>query len=238
MSKRSNLSVPTQQRGLFRGAALLVALLLACQATWILAAELSRPELEGFPVNAQAAATIAANRNAATKAAEFGLFRGDLWADCAVTYLDVSWPDAQHDQHDQDNVELIEQGYRAAYRAATRSPHDARIWLVLASIDLHYGWLNQPAAAAALRMSYYTGANRVELIPLRLHLVVHSEALDDKDLQELVRHDIGVIISRKPELKPAILSAYAEAQPTGRQFLEEAVKELDPSLFAELQPTG
>ena len=62
--------------------------------------------------------------------------------------------------------------------------------------------------AAALRMSYYTGANEVELIPLRLHLAVNSQALAEKDFQELVRHDIRTIVTRKPELKPAILTLF------------------------------
>jgi hypothetical protein len=236
VSKRSSLSIPTQKRGLFRGAVLLVAFVLACQAIWIVAPELSRPALGRFPANAQAAAAITADRNPATKAAKLGFFRGDLWADCALTYLDSVWPNDQPGQRDQD-PKIVERSHQVTIRALALAPHDARIWLVLASIYLKFDWLNQKPAAAALRMSYYTGANRTELIPLRLRLAVRSEALADKDFQELVRHDIGVIISRNPELKPEILSAYAEAPPMGRQFLQEAIKELDPSLLARPQPT-
>ena len=85
-------------------------------------------------------------------------------------------------------------------------------------------------------MSYYTGANEVELIPLRLHLAVNSQALAENDFQELVRHDIRTIVTRKPELKPAILTAYRDALPTGRQFLEETLKEIDPALLPMLRP--
>jgi hypothetical protein len=237
VSKHSSLSIPTQKRGLFRGAVLLLAFVLACQAIWIVAPKLSRPALGSFPADAQAAAAITDDRNTATKVAMLGFFRGDLWADCALTYLDSVWPNDEPGPRDPDR-KISEQAHQVAIRALALAPHDARIWLVLASIYLKFDWLNQKPAASALRMSYYTGANRAELIPLRLHLAVRSEALVDKDFQELVRHDIVVIISRNPELKPEILSAYAEAPPIGRQFLEEAIKELDPSLLARLQPTG
>jgi hypothetical protein len=231
----SNLSIPTPSRGLFRGAVLLFAFVLACQATWILAAELSRPSLPGFPINAQAAQAIAADRNAAALAASFGFIRGDLWAEYALTYLDLFWSDGRHSPNEQD-PKMIERGHKVTVWALALAPHDARIWLVLASIDLRFDWINQKAAAAALRMSYYTGPNRTELIPLRLHLAVRSEALADKDFQELVRHDIRIIVTRKPELKPTILSVYSEALPIGQQFLEEALKDLDPSLRARLRP--
>jgi hypothetical protein len=233
----SNLSISIQSRGLFRGTALLFSLLLMCQATWILAAEFYRPSLPDFPIDAQVAAAIAANRNAATLAASIGFIRGDLWAECALTYLDLSWRDDQHVTSNQDS-KMIERGQEVTDRVLTLSPHDARIWLVLASIDQKFGWINQKAAAAALRMSYYTGANEIDLIPLRLLLAVRSEALDDSDFQQLVLHDIRIIVTRKPELKPAILSAYTKGLPIGQQFLMKALKDLDPSLLAKIQLKG
>ena len=125
----------------------------------------------------------------------------------------------------------VEHAREVAHRALTLAPYDARVWLVLAGIDSRLG----QKFAASLRMSYYTGANEAKLIPWRLHLAVNSQALAERDFQELVRHEIRTIITRKPELKPAILAAYRDASPTGRQFLEETLEESDPTLLATLR---
>jgi hypothetical protein len=207
---------------------------LACQATWILQAEFYRPALPVFPANSQAAGAAAAQRSAATLAASVGVVRGDLWAECALTYLGLFWNDNQ-DKVSPQTPETIQRAREVADRALRYSPHDARIWLDLASIDSRLDWLNGKAAAA-LRMSYYTGANETELIALRLPLAVRSEALGDKDFQQLVNHDIRVIVARKPELKPVILMAYRDALPTGQQFIEQTLTEIDPTLLAGLRP--
>jgi hypothetical protein len=194
----SSLDADTPNHRLFRGAVLVFAFVLACQAAWILVAEFYRPALPVFPANAQAAGAAASQRSAAKLAASVGFVRGDLWAEYALTYLGPFWND------DQDKVspqisETIERVRELADRALRLSPHDARIWLVLASIDSRLDWLNGKAAAA-LRMSYYTGANEAELIALRLPLAVRSDALGDPDFQQLVSHDVRVIVTRKPEL--------------------------------------
>lgn len=85
-------------------------------------------------------------------------------------------------------------------------------------------------------MSYYTGANEIELIPLRLFLAVSFSVISDSDFQQLARHDIRVVTTRKPELKSAVLDAYRHALPAGQQFIEQTLKELDPSLLSALQP--
>ena len=229
----SSLTISTPSHGLFRGAVFLFAFVLACQATWILAAELFRPPSPYFPANAQATATLAANQNDAALAAWIGYIRGDLWAEYALTYLELLRHDAPSGTHEED-PEMVD-AQKVSVRALTLAPHDARIWLVLASIDLRFGWINDSAAGSALRMSYYTGANETEIIPLRLKLALRSEALADKDFQQLVRHDISIIITRKPELKPVILSAYRDALPVGQQFLEAVLKDLDPSLLTKLR---
>ncbi len=206
-------------RDFFRGALLAFAFVLACQAAWILTAETSRLPRLDFPTTAQAAAVASANRDVAGVAASFGVIRGDLWAEYALTYLNVL-------RYYQPHGDAVEHAREAADRALALAPHNARVWLILAVINSRLG----QKSAVALRMSYYTGASEVELIPLRLHLAVNSKALAEKDFQELVRHDIRTIVTRKPELKPAILAAYRDALPTGRQFLEEALKEIDPAL--------
>ena len=215
----------------FRGAVLLFAFVLGCQAIWILTAEFFRPSRIQFPATAQAATTASANRNAAAWAALFGVVRGDLWAECAITYLDVLEHNQQRGDGGPDD-KTLKRARDVDTRALTLAPYDARVWLVLAGINSRLG----KNTAAALRMSYYTGANEVELIPMRLHLAVNSQALVEKDFQQLVRHDIRAIVTRKPELEPVILEAYRDALPTGRSFLEETLKEIDPTLILMLQP--
>jgi len=171
------------------------------------------------------AAGVASDRDAAGVAASFGVIRGDLWAEYALTYLSVIGYDEPYGYAAPD-AKTVEHAREAADRALALAPHNARVWLVLAIINSRLG----QNSAAALRMSYYTGVSAVELIPLRLDLAVNSKALAEKDFQELVRHDIRTIVTRKPELKPAILTAYRDASPIGRQVLEEMLKEIDPAL--------
>ena len=73
------------------------------------------------------------------------------------------------------------------------------------------------------------------LIPLRLQLALRSDAIADKQIQQLVHHEVRTIVTRRPELKPAISAAYRDALPIGQQFLEETLQELDPGLFATLR---
>jgi hypothetical protein len=222
----------TPNHGLFRGTVLVFAFVLGCQAAWILVAEFFRPPHSDFFATQQTAAVAATDQNGAALAASIGLIRGDLWSEVALTYLDRFLTDNRHSTNAQ-----IEQAREVADRALAIAPHNAGVWLVLASINSRFDWLNHKAAAA-LRMSYYTGANETELIPLRLLLAVRSVALGDSDFQQLMRHDIRTVITRKPELKPAIVAAYRDAAPIGRQLIEDTLEEIDLPLLARLRSKG
>lgn len=217
----SSFAPTPTSHGLFRGTVLVFAFVLACQAVWILAAEFSRLHL---PANAQSATALPPS---------FGFIRGDIWAEHALAIFDL----IQRDERNKSNAPIsnkIEQAREVAARTLTIAPHDARIWLVLAAIELQFDRLNYNPAVA-LRMSYYTGANETDLFPLRLLLVVRANAIVDRDFQQLVRHDILTIVTRKQEMKPAILAAYREASPIGRQFLNATLEELDPTLLARFR---
>jgi hypothetical protein len=216
---------------LFRGTVLVFAFILACQAIWLITAEFFRPSSPDFPGNVQAAAAAAANRNAAALAASFGFIRGDLWAEYALTYSDILLGD---ERTNSQSPKVIERAREVADRALGLAPYDARIWLLLAGIDARFDWLNGKPSIE-LRMSYYIGANETELIPSRLPLAINSSEIGDQDFQQLVRHDIRIIVTRKPELIPAILAAYRDALPMGQQFLEATLKEVDPTLLAKLR---
>lgn len=217
--------------GWFRAFAVVFAFLLACQAFWILAPELSRPLLITFPRDADSAADLTESRSAAHLAAQLGAVRGDLWAQEALTYSGLFRRDGQNKT--TDDTVTAEEVRNAAERALVFAPHDARIWLVLASIDSRFDWLNEKAAAA-LRMSYYTGPNEVDLIPARLLLSLSSPAISDKDFQPLVVHDLRTIVTRRPELKSAVSDAYSYASPEGQHFVRDTLKDLDPNLLSTL----
>lgn len=224
---------PVKSHGWFRDTMLVLAFVLACQAFWILSAEFYRPSSVGLSISSQSAALRTANRGDAHLAALIGYIRGDLWAEDLLTY-----PSA-YQLHEKDNSSTNnsppnEQIRYIAERALSFAPHDSRTWLVLANIDSRFDWLNKKASND-LRMSYYTGANEIELIPMRLSLAVNFSVISDMDFQQLVRHDIRTVVTRKPELKPAVLDAYRYALPVGQQFIEETLKELDPTLLSTLR---
>jgi hypothetical protein len=216
----------------FRGTVLVFAFVLSCQATWILVVEFCSPSHSDLFGTRQPAAVAATDQNGAALAASFGLIRGDLWSEAALTYLDLFSADNRQSANAQ-----IEQAREVADRALALAPHNAGVWLVHASVNSRFDWLNRNAASA-LRMSYYTGANETGLIPLRLLLAVQSVALGDSDFQQLVRHDIRTVVTRKPELKHAIVAAYRDAAPIGRQFIEDTLEEIDPPLLARLRSKG
>ena len=224
------LTAPAPIRG-FRVTAFAFACLLGGLATWILLPELLRPVAIEFPTDAQSAASIYAHRDDATRAARIGLVRGDLWAQAAFSYGDLLW---NHDKKLSDTDAVpYERARELTERAITYAPHDSRLWLLLAAIDLRLDWLNG-GASAALKMSYYTGSNAVRLVPPRLLLSLQSRALQDNDFQELVRHDIRISAIRKSELMPAIIAAYNSAPIFGQQFMDKTLAEFDPSILASI----
>ena len=206
-----------------------LACVLGSLAAWILAAEVLRPTTIEFTTDAQSAVSNYAQRDAAITAARVGLVRGDLWSEAAFAYGEMLWnqgkttPNADMPPFDQTQ-ELTE-------RAIAYAPHDSRLWLLLAANYFRFDWLNE-RAAASLKMSYYTGSNLMAVVPQRLLLAIQSRALQDEDFQELVRHDIRIAVTHKSELMPALVAAYNNAPPSGRQFIEKTLAELDPSALA------
>src|SRR5262249_47252104 len=121
----------------------------------------------------------------------------------------------------------------AVERALVFAPHEARAWLVLADFEARLDPTSRKAAAA-LRMSYYTGPNETALIPVRLTTFGQLDADADAELQQLVRHELANVINRRPELRWAIGSAYRAALPAGKKFFETTVREIDPALLPSL----
>jgi hypothetical protein len=72
-------------------------------------------------------------------------------------------------------------------------------------------------------------------MPVRLDTATLSDAVIDPDLAELVRGDVRLMLTRRAELKIAIQQAYRRASKQGREFLEQAVKAIDPAYAAALR---
>jgi hypothetical protein len=217
----------------FRVVVLALATLIGILSVWVLAGELISPRLIYFPSNRNEAETLYAERNSAAAAAVVGMVRGDLWAAAAITraaQLLFEPPGTSPKEASQAEVETMR---AIAARAASLSPHDSRIWLVLAGLDSRLGGNNRKTAEA-LKLSHYTGPNALSLMPLRLLFAVQSDATSDEELQSLVSLDIQRIILQRPDLKPAIALAYKNALPKGREIIEATLEQVDPVFLATI----
>jgi len=224
----NTLTVHKRQRWL-RAALIAFSGLLALQSIWIILPELIRPSSLAFPRDAQSLPISSSERNHAGWAAKLALLRGDLWAEYAI----AQWSELIRDielQKTAQSVDQVQVARSTAEEAATLSPHDARVWLLLASLDC----LVHREPSGALKMAYYTGPNEIVLIPLRLFVATCSDAINDAELQNLAAREIRLIITREQNLKPAILAAYQNASPSGRRFIETVVGDLDSGLMATI----
>jgi hypothetical protein len=80
-------------------------------------------------------------------------------------------------------------------------------------------------------MAYYTGQNELELAPARLMVAAQPGVLADEELRQLVRDELRTILTRKTELKPAIVAAYREGSSAVKALIEEVVSTQDPYLL-------
>jgi hypothetical protein len=220
---------------LFRVVVAAWALAIGIFAVWVAGAQLMYPRTIYFPSTAAEAEALDASHNSAAAAVKIGIVRGDLWTAIAITRaagLIFDPADKALDQAarvDADDVREI------ARRAARLSPHDPRIWLVLAAIDFRLKG-KSAQIGEMLRLSYYTGPNELSLMPLRLTISVQSDAMADDELQSLVPRDIQNVLMRRPDLKSSIALAYKVAVPKGREIIEATLAEADPSFLDTLGP--
>jgi hypothetical protein len=118
---------------------------------------------------------------------------------------------------------------RSLSRAAELSPHDSRVWLLLATLDSQLGG-DAKNVPEELKTSYYTGPNENALRPLRLRTALAFDATADTELQSLVTLEIRTIVTRVPALKPSIVAAYLHGSAEGRRFVDDVVANLDANL--------
>ena len=221
------MNTPTanrKQKQLRTGLAAFAAL-LALQSIWIILPGLIGPSVLVFPREPRSPPIISSERDRAIWAAELARVRGDLWAEAAFAQSPES---ARESLKTAPSTERVQAARAAAENAAKLSPHDARIWLLLAYQDC----LLHREPSSTLKMSYYTGPSEIALMPLRLLVATCSEALNDSELRALVEGEIRFAI-RKQALRLAIVAAYQNASPNAKRFVETIVGDLDSGLIRE-----
>ena len=220
----------------FRLATLAFAAVLGVQCIWLLLTELSRPGIDRLPTNAQAAAKAAKQRDDAIWTARIGAIRGDLWAQSAFTSADLLWagPGTLWASPDTDPEEKAasERARAELDKALGYAPHQADAWLLLAGLESRYQ-SHKSDPAEALKMSYYTGLSERPLIPLRLLIATHLDALDDIEVQQFIRRDLRFLFAQQQ--KSVVAEAYSGASPAGKRFIEQAVGEIDPAYLGSLR---
>jgi hypothetical protein len=202
----------------------LFATFLSGQAAWILLPEGYRLDHIRVPLDPKNDTIAVTERDKVKQIASFAVVRGDLWAECALTYQ----PGIDRAIKPFAGNNLSTEALKTLDQALRYSPHRGDVWLVFAALADQYKWQSyQPNLL--LRMSYYTAPNETALFPLRLKVSLHVKgAIEDSELQDMIKRDIIVILTREPNLRPALLAAYSSALPQGKAFAERVISEIDP----------
>jgi hypothetical protein len=209
----------------------LFGIFLSAQAAWILLPERNDANHIQLAVDGKFATVTLAEQDKIKQAASIAVVRGDLWAESSFTYGDHLRTDQAMNLNagDKFNTEAL----KPLTEALRYSPHRGDVWLMFAALADQYKWAGyQPSSL--LKMSYYTAPNELALFPLRLSVSLHA-AIDDAELQDMVRRDISVILTRAPALKPALVAAYKSALPQGKAFAERAISEIDPGYLGVMR---
>jgi hypothetical protein len=201
----SELAMNQASHRAFRLSTLLFAVVLGFQSAWLLLAEFSRVEPKW--------------------AAEIGAIRGDLWAESAFTYAQLMKDNAGGD------VKLA-RALSSLDWALAYAPLQSSAWLMLAELALRYQLLGVDSKEA-LKMSYYTGPSELELMPLRLSVAAHSDPFSDLELRDSISREVRLLFTHRQNY--AIVAAYNAAEPAGKQFIEQTIREIDPSAVESLR---
>jgi hypothetical protein len=212
----------------FRASLLFGGLILAFASLWLFSAELFRPTIAPLPSNRESAERAAAHRNAALLAARVGWLRGDLWAEAAFTYANLEWSSSGN----ADAV-LLQQAKANLTRAVSLLPADSSVWLLLGGLASRYHW-QSPNAIEALKMSYYTGPEERDLIPLRITLSARLDVGADPELDRLFRQELETVFKSEPNFRAGVVTAYRGGTPQGRLLIEDVAQRYDQSLAQSL----
>jgi hypothetical protein len=199
------------------------AVTLWLAGTWTLISELALAPRAG-PASAD-------QRRRAAVAARVGMVRGDLWANLFFTFADAI---VSRSGRDFGAIETLNEALPAAQRALVFAPFQSEVWLLLAAMAEDYE-LQAPNFIDALTMSYYTAPYNLALAALRLSVATRGNAVRDPGLRQLVEQDLQTILASKPNLRPAVVAAYATASAEGKHLIENVAQQADPSFLTQLQ---
>ena len=180
---------------------------------------------------AQPTAAISADQPADWPAAAAPL-RGDLLADVAVARASPVI-DLGRAKPTPEMLARRESALALARQSLAFAPHESRAWLLIAMLQA--GGPSSAEALEALKMSYLTAPADPNLIPARLAVLATSATADDGELASLARGDIRLILTRRPDLKSAIVRAYERGSTKGQVFIREIARSLDPAFAATLR---
>jgi hypothetical protein len=212
----------------FRLATLVFAVLLGFECVWLVLAELSRPHVVRLPSDTVAALAAQGKRTTAARAARIGAIRGDLWAESAFTYADLVLGDRSRAA---DVAREVATARLALDRALDDAPYQSGAWLLLAGLAQRYP-IPGSDATEALKMSYYTGPSEPDLMPLRLRIAAQADVFNDIEMRQFVSRDLRLFLARKQ--RSVVAEAYDAASPAGKRFIEQTVRDLDPSVAKSL----
>jgi len=120
-----------------------------------------------------------------------------------------------------------------ARRSVLLAPHSSRTWLLIAILQGRESIGDR--GAGALKMSYLTSPAAADVAAARLSTFAVSAAIADPELKDLARGDIRLILTRRPDMKDAIVRAYRRGSADGKTYIQEVVRPLDPEFAASLQ---
>lgn len=118
--------------------------------------------------------------------------------------------------------------------ALARAPHDALLWLGLAALETGRA-PNSSAGAEPLKMAYFTAPNDARLMAMRLEITTRMSGPIDMQLKQLAEGDVRLMLTRQPDQRAAVVSAYRQASNQGKTLLEDAVRATDPSFLKLLR---
>lgn len=209
----------------FRLFAFLAAVFVGAISLANLAAEFLHPAPLPFPSgNSNSPTTEQVSTTAL--AATIAPFRSDIVADHASALAGAALKSDAKTRPEKQNA-----AQNAIKNVLKIGPHDSRMWLALALVQAPA----DPATVESLKMSYLTGPNQAEIIPIRLDTATASNALSDAELGDLARSDVRALLSQLPGQRQALVNDYARASKVGKKFLEDSVATIDPEFGDKLR---
>jgi hypothetical protein len=216
----------------FRTALVAISLTVGVYSMASVLAELGSPARPGFPSDPSKIISLSAEETPNWPNA-ISPFRSDLQSSYA---LSVALHGLQS-RKERPATTPSEQNVRAeatVKQALSTVPYDSELWLALALLQTQHDPHN-PKLAEALKMSYFVAPNDPQVMPVRLDTATSFDALSDPDLKELVLGDLRIMLTRKTDLRGAVVSTYRRASSLGKKFLEESVQSIDPTFTPMLR---